>query len=192
VRFALYTGLLSALFASLPWVVGPVGAGVFRENGPLEWLQVAVLALAAVLCARAARAQPQRRILLAVLAGGFALCVVREMDSMYQSLMPETSRKTPAYIAGAILLAAMIHLRQRLLPQLLEFVPTRGFALLWVGGMTAGVFAQLVGNGDLLESLLGEHYVRIHKRMIEEAGETFGYLLLLVGVIETVLSRERD
>lgn len=48
-------------------------------------------------------------------------------------------------------------------------------------------FAQLVGHGNFLQIIMGDDYVRDYKRVIEELGELFGYLLLVIGSVEFTL-----
>ena len=68
-----------------------------------------------------------------------------------------------------------------------EAVSRRGFAILWAGFVVAIVFAQLVGHGPFLKELMGDDYVRDYKRVIEELGELFGYALLVMGSVESLL-----
>lgn len=186
-RFAAYTLALGGALALLPYVMLRGGMGPFREGGLVEWVQSGALLLTACAFAfGAVRFSPFRQVfLLLALTATYAL--VREMDSPFEALIPWLGWKLPA--ALVVLCAVLVVWRKprETLAEMGEFVTGRGFALLWVGLVVAILFAQLVGHGQFLRTLLGEDYTRDYKRVIEEIGELFGYLLVLIGSIESLV-----
>ena len=191
-RYGLYTALLAALFPLLLRVAATEDAYVFRENGPMEWAQAAMLAAAAVLFCFAARRQPERRTLLLFLAAGMSVAVLRELDAVWHGWIHAVPRKAPAVAGGVVLLALAWRARRRLLPQMATFLRSRGFAILWAGTVIAGLLAQLGGQGAFLEALTGVEFDRSFKRVTEETGEVFGYAVVMLGALETALARRRE
>jgi len=115
--------------------------------------------------------------------------MVREQDSAIQSLTPWLRWELPA---GAILLAGALMLwprRRRLASEFASFVSSTPFGVLWAALAVTTVVSQLVGHGAFLRIVMGEEYNRDYKRVIEEATELCGYVLLLVGTIETLVAR---
>jgi hypothetical protein len=51
------------------------------------------------------------------------------------------------------------------------------------------VFARLFGQKVLWKTMMGENYVRLTVRAIEESCELVGYLLILIGAIECLFAK---
>ncbi|MFO7897557.1 MAG: hypothetical protein R6V58_00680 [Planctomycetota bacterium] len=187
VRFVLYTAAVFLFLILLPHLVRDAHIGAFRENGPVESLQVALLLTAALLFLLGARPRGGARQLLVCLAFVTLFGVARELDSALEAWVPVFNWKGPAAIvalAGAVYFFS--HLRV-VLTQLRAFVGTAPFALLWSGAVQSLIVAQLLGHGHFLKALIGEDYTRSYKRVLEESGELCGYSILLFGAVETVL-----
>ena len=187
-RYLAYTTVIVAILAALPQLARTQIVPVFRENGPLEWLQLGLLAAASGLLAVAAACRPTCRALLAILAAGVLVAVIRELDGVWSSLA--LPRKAPAIVGAAVFLAVVVRMRRALLAQLSRFVGSRGFALLWMGAVIVGAFAQIVGSEAFLEALVGSDFERDYRRVVEETGELFGCGVLLIGSVETALEAE--
>lgn len=187
-RYLVYTSVIVAILAALPQLARTQIVPVFRENGPLEWLQLGLLAVAFGLLAVAAACRRQSRALLAILAAGVLVAAIRELDWVWSSLA--LPRKAPAIVGAAVFLAVIVRMRRALLPQLSRFVGSRGFALLWMGAVIVGAFAQIVGSEAFLEALVGSEFERDYRRVVEETGELFGCGVLLIGSVETALEAE--
>jgi hypothetical protein len=186
-RFAVYTGVLLASHFVLPEIVRDGDISVFREGRPIEWLQFAMLALTCCVFVTGGlrfRALAQWFLSLAAVT---ALACIRELDTALDRLIPYVGWQLPAALVtiGGVSIIAR-HPRQFTL-QAGAFMCRRGFAILWAGFAAAVIFAQLVGHGAFLEALMGDDYARTYKRVIEELAELFGYVLLLVGSVESVL-----
>lgn len=46
----------------------------------------------------------------------------------------------------------------------------------------------MVGNGDFLEAVFADEYFREIKRLIEECAEVFGYVIIVCGILDYVLT----
>jgi len=186
VRLSLYTTVVFAFTASLPLFVQHQDITVYRENGPVEWLQFSLLAAATLVLVAGASRMPGLRIVLLVLACFSAFAATRELDAILDAVLPGIGWKIAfAYLAVAA--ALVLGDRDGLMAQLRWFVSGRGFALLWAGFVIAVPFAQLVGHGAFLQLLMGEDYIRYYKTVIEESGELFGYFLIFAGSLETLV-----
>ncbi|MEN6309772.1 MAG: hypothetical protein ABFD91_18655 [Anaerohalosphaeraceae bacterium] len=185
-RFSLYTlGMLAGL-ASLPHLLEPGDFILFYENGPVEWLQFGLMGQAAVTFALGAWREPPMRCLFAEFAVVSAIATIREMDGIFDRI-PVIRWEMPA--AALLVFAIWYGWRHRatLGPQADYFVRTAPFGVLWAGFIVIALIAQLVGNGHFLELVMGDDYHRDYKRVIEEITELFGYLIFLLGAVETVL-----
>jgi hypothetical protein len=165
-------------------------AYVFRENGPMEWAQAGLLAVASALFFAGARRQPERRSMLLLLAVGTCVAVVRELDMVWHGWIDAVPRKAPAIVGCVVFLALAWRWRRQLVPQAATFLRTRGFAMLWAGTVIAGLLAQVGGQGEFLRAMTGVELERSFKRVTEETGEVFGYAVVMLGALETVLARQ--
>lgn len=186
-RFVLYTAGLLGAFALLPHAMIHGDVLVFKEGGIVEWMQFGLLALACGWMLANSLRLPQFRALLCVMALGIVMAMVRELDSLLDKLIPVLGWKLPCGVILAVLLFVAWRNRRALVPQISAFITCRGFAILWAGFAVAVPFAQLVGHGNFLQIIMGDDYVRDYKRVIEELGEVFGYLLLVIGSVESTL-----
>jgi hypothetical protein len=187
IRFTVYTLVIFAVAASLPLVIHHGDIALFREGGLVEWLQVGLLVGACGVFLAGAWKIARFRDLFLVLAAVAALAVFREMDTLLDKLIPWLGWKIGTVtipLAGALVYAH----RHQVGWQMAQFLASPAFAVLWAGFIVAVPVAQLLGHGPLLELLMGDDYKRGYKRVVEESGEFVGYLLLVAGSVETLLS----
>ena len=187
-RFVIYTLVMFAITTSLPLMIENGDISVFKEDGPIEWLQFTTMILSAIIlwCCSYLKGCTLREI-YRFLSLSATCAAVREMDSAFDDLIPIIGWKLPA--GFCVLLAIIICWKNKdvMAVQMNSFVHTRFFSLLWCGFIVAVPIAQLVGNGKFLQLLMGDDYVRDYKRVIEELLELFGYLLILIGSLEAIL-----
>lgn len=193
IRFIIYTLLVFGFTSSLPVIIG-YGQGdfdIFRESGAIEWVQLLVLALSAIiLLLSALHKQCDARELFCILSLLAISAVIREFDSRLEQLIPIGGWKLPAICCVIAGFAIYGKRKNELFNQIACFVNTKSFSLLWCGFILAVPFAQLIGHGKFLQSLMGEDYVRNYKRVIEELLELLGYILIFIGSVETVLQQK--
>lgn len=187
-RFVAYTLVIFAFTGSLQILVRDGDIVVFEDNGPIEWLQFGLLvAASAVFIAGSRIIQASREVFL-MLASISAFAAVRELDWWLDGVIPWVGWKVGfvivLYAAGAAYLR-----RDKLRLQIVRFLYSPAFAIIWAGFIVAVPVAQLLGHGPFLQSLLGDDYTRSYKRVIEESGELVGYLLLVAGSVESILQR---
>jgi hypothetical protein len=185
-RFTVYTLVITGTILVMHAAVRCNGSKFFYENNLLEWMQFTVLLAVCLLFAwGSCNAYGLRRflILMSMLA---AFAATRELDSLLNRLMPVLSWK----IGAVFLIYGMWQLivrRKTFVPQILSFMQTPAFVVLWAGFIIAVPFAQLVGHRPFFRMFIEESQVRDIKRLFEETGEFIGYLILLFGTIETLI-----
>ncbi|MGQ3684547.1 MAG: hypothetical protein ACUBOA_05980 [Candidatus Loosdrechtia sp.] len=185
-RFVMYTVIMIACLTLLPFIVKYDRAAFVAEGGPVELAQLALILLSAGILAAGAWRIPAWRGLLCLLALFAIIAAVRELDYLIDRLIPVPGRKAPAFIL--ILFAAFCawYYRSGLIRQIQGFITSYPCYILWAGMLTVTVYAQLLGNGRLLETLMLSDYVHDYKRTVEELVELCGYFFITVGSIETV------
>jgi len=187
IRFMIYSLVLLAGYALLPELIRQGDVVVFKEGGPTEWLQFILLVLTAcVFMVGSVRFRARRQWFL-LLAALTSIACIRELDSLFDALLPYVGWQLPAILALCVGLVAVLRNPRRFLMQAEEPICRRGCAILWSGFVVAVIFAQLVGHEAFLEAVMTDDYVRDYKRVIEELAELFGYALLLIGSVESLL-----
>lgn len=187
-RFSLYTFAFLLLAVSLPLVARYRDAAAFKENGAIEWIQLGFLVITSMMLWREAYRSVRFQHVLIFLACLSAFAGIREMDAILDNLVPWIGWKIGyAFIlyAGFVGYAN----RKMLKNQFRLYLSSRAFSLLWAGFIVAIPFAQLVGNGMFLQTIMNDDYSRDYRRMIEEIGELTGYGLLLIGSFELILQK---
>jgi len=190
-RFSFYTlGMLAGL-ASLPHLLEPGDFVLFSENGPIEWLQLALMGQAAIIFGIGAWKEPPMRCLFTQFSIISAIAAIREMDGIFDQIPVIRWEIPAACLLGFAVFYGWRH-QATLGPQVDYFVRTAPFGVLWAGFIVIALIAQLVGHGRFLELVMGNDYHRDYKRVIEEITELFGYLIFLLGAIETVLFDDKE
>jgi hypothetical protein len=184
-RYLVYTGMMLAGLAALPTVLQPGDMELFRENGPIEWLQVSLLVLATATFITGAVTKRSMRGLFGAIACVLSIAAVRELDKILDVVLPG-GWQGPAVVLLAVFAFLWHRYRRTFWDQVGGFVRTAPFGILWAGFVIAVLLAQLVGHGTFLQLIMGDDYDRTYKRVIEEIAETFGYTVILLGSIETV------
>lgn len=154
---------------------------ILRENRWLEWIQIGLLLVTALLGAGAfASGQPVLHRLL-VLAAVFAMC--RELDSFLEDLAFDGLH---TMLMGAVLIAMAAVAwpgRDELRRAVPEFLKRPGFYMMFFGLMLVAIYAQIFGQRGVWE-LLAPDDTSEAKRFVEEGLELAGYLLIGCGVFE--------
>ncbi|HMP74813.1 MAG TPA: hypothetical protein PKE12_00815 [Kiritimatiellia bacterium] len=184
IRFVLYTVMIAVVTSSLPiWAHEWGTRSFFVERGPVEYLQLCLLAITTLVFIASARKAPQWRELGLVLASVTALAATRELDFISNHLIPVLGWKVGFLFvlsAGWIAFSRRVVFRR----QVHAFTSTRSFVILWAGFIVTLPLAQMLGHGTLFEAMMGEDYQRHYKRVIEESCELIGYVILMSGSIE--------
>jgi len=186
-RLALYTLAIFALMVSLPTLFDYGGFAWFVEHGVVEWFQFGLLATTALALLAAALARPAFRQVLLLISAGVGFAAIRELDALFDRIVPHIGWK----FALALPVAALVYVARRwrgCRHQFRWFLFTPSFFLFWAGFVVAVPVAQMLGNGDLLQEIMGASYQGRFKRVIEETGESIGYVILFFGGVEALVN----
>lgn len=186
-RLLAYTLAIFALMVSLPTLFDRGGFAWYEENSVVEWFQFVLLAANASALLAAAIAKPACRQVLLLIASCIGFAAIRELDALFDQLVPHLGWK----FALALPAAAFIHVAlrwQRCRHQFRWFFFTPSFFLFWAGFMVAVPVAQMLGNGNLLQEIMADSYQARFKRVIEETGESIGYVILFFAGIECLMN----
>lgn len=154
------------------------------EYSPVEWLQVIVLVTIAALAWYCATMRRKQRTLALMMVAVAAAAACRELDLFLDGyLFDHAWQLVVAMIAVAAIVHAMRH-RSALVAQWRRALREPGLVLMVLGVALLAVFANVVGNEGLWQSLLGDGYRRVAKIAAEEFAELAGYWLWLVGQVE--------
>lgn len=188
VRFLLYlvvTGLVFEVLALGVWA--GYGSVLVGENGVVEWAQVGCLVSTSLLFYRAAKRTPTYRRLFALFFVLPLVAAVRELDGVLDTYVFDNSWKV---IVGLLLLYAGYFTWRnfaRIKAESRAFMETRAFGFLWCGFVVVFIFSRLFGQKVFWKALLGEEYIRLVARTVEEGCELLGYWFILTGALECLL-----
>lgn len=163
------------------------------EYGPIECAQlVLALVAGAVLLTAARRGDTMPTVLtIGALAAWFA--AAREADRFLADILFSDANKIVMTAVAVLAVVVMIRGRGRIGAELALLVRTSGFQFLFCGWLVVVVYAQITGQKQLWQAVMGDSYLRSAKNTLEELPELFGYLLLVFGGFEAwVLERFRS
>ena len=162
------------------------------EYSPVEWLQVVTLVTIAALAWHCTGLQRAQRTLAWLMVAFASAAACRELDLFLDGyLFDHAWQLIVAMIGVAAIVHAMRH-RAALVAAWRRALPEPGVVLMVFGAALLVVFANVIGNEGLWQSLLGPDYRRIAKIAAEEFAELAGYWLWLVGQVEYTLSCRRQ
>lgn len=157
---------------------------IVGEDGALEWLQVGVVSVAAVL------ALFRGRIILHRVLGLFLLAVIgRELDRYLEHVLFDGAHKFPMF--GFLLVTSIVAFQHRavLRGELAALARRPAFAMFLFGGFVLIGYSQLFGEREIWKAL-SPQYSSEAKRVVEEGLELLAYLWVLFGTCEeTLMSR---
>lgn len=190
-RYVLYTVLLLGVVAgkvALATADIKDGGRFFTEAGPVETVQIVTLLAAALVLVLSGWRQRTRAVILWPLAGIMIVAGIRELDRLLDHLLPLLGWQLPAGVVVFLLGWYVVHNWSAIGREVRTFVASPAFGVLWAGFVIVAVFGQVIGQSQLWEALMADAFDRNVKQAVEESVETFGYLLLAIGAVETSFS----
>lgn len=156
---------------------------LMRENGPVEWMQVSMLVLTAIMIFFASRKSQIAKEACLCLMLMPVIALIRELDKVFDSFMKHSWKLAVL----TIVLWAVWNFApkwNRLISGIKLLTKTKAIPFFWVGIFIIAVFARLIAQRVLWEQILEENYVRMAHRFLEESCELLGYAIILFGAIE--------
>lgn len=159
-------------------------AAIGAEGGPIEYAHYTLCAAAAFVFACASRRSNLRDV-FALAAYGAALGVIREADAFLDKAVFQGAYKVPAALVGVLALLRARRARGVLAEQFARWMATPSFAVTVSGVFVVLVYAQIVGQKELWQTLMGGAYLRPVKDVAEEMQELIGYFFIFFGAVES-------
>lgn len=190
---ALLKGLsLGAFVCVLAAVLVHVDVSVLGQGcgdmGLVRWCQIGSVLMVASLLAYRARCLARERGGLVLVAGGFSLAAVRELDGLAAYVFAAGAWMPLAALVVGATLALAWRWRDSVPAGLLAICTSRGVGYLAAGAMTALGFARLMGNVSLWRAVvLGEASSAAVSRIVEEGCVLLGCGLILCWALPFVL-----
>ena len=163
------------LFVDVQVVGGPLGEASFTEV-----TQSLLLLFCVALFARRAVTLPAQRGFL-TLVSGFMLCMlIREQDQLLDVIYHGFWVIPALATAGAAIgYACSPGRRDTILPAMARYIGSHSYYYMFFGVLMVLLFSRVFGSGSMLwEPVMGEHYNREIKTVIQEGLELFGYVLM--------------
>lgn len=190
-RALLYILLIAGVMQGLYYVILQQPVIRFSEQGFTELTQSAVLLTASVLLIytrRAFKALPTVTLLLFTFVFS---SLIREQDAHLDTYVFDGAWQLLVGLVVLPCLFLVIHRRRNFIAKFARYANSLSFGLFAAGFLTTYVFSRLFGRSELWMAILGERYERTFKDAAEEVVELFGYLLILIAIIELTLLARR-
>ncbi|OHB53636.1 MAG: hypothetical protein A2Y07_01110 [Planctomycetes bacterium GWF2_50_10] len=159
-----------------------------REDGVIELSQVAVLILAAVMLYVASNRTREYRDFFKVLYLAPVLAIIRENDHFLETYVFDEAWEVLAVVCVIYMGYILYRTHKRVLQQFVRFTATGPFICFANGAFIVMIFARIIGQQSLWESLLQEHHHRMIGRFVEETIEFLGYCFILIGSMECYIT----
>lgn len=194
IRYFVYCAAMSGVIGLSSYLIQKVwgGESVMRENGVVEWLQVACLFFAALLLLLAGKRSTEYKELLGILCFLPVVALIRENDKLLETYVFADAWEVlvlTALIYPGYVLSRTFHIVSK---QLNRFSYTQPFLCFVFGCFLIFAFSRLVGQQSLWQALLEERNHRSIGGFVEEIMELLGYCVLLIGSIECYIEARRS
>jgi hypothetical protein len=162
---------------------------LFEEGNLLENLQVGMLVGSTIVLLAATLKHKACRELYGLLAFLPLIATVRELDSRFDNSFGTGVWGTVVVVIIACAGWMFYRWRRRVVSQLGALIMQRSFGLMAGAILVILAMSQMIGQKAFWKAYMGTHYMREVPRAVEEFGELAGYMLLLIGVVELLLTR---
>ena len=154
----------------------------FKEAGPLEFTQSAMLGASTALFFLEAKRHPELRHAMVLVAGFLGCMLIREQDYFLDFIWHGFWLWPALALAFSCLAYACTNLR-RTLAGLEHFVRWKYFPFLLIGLVIVLAYSRLFGSRLVWELLLGPNFSYSMKTGVEESCELLGYMFILASAV---------
>lgn len=164
---------------------------MYGENSFVEISQLAFLTSTLTgLLGAAVHFTKQRA--LAISVGGFLfLFIVRELDYYFDCFIGDGVWQIVASMTTLLLGIYALRHRVSIKSALTQFQSHYSFGMFTAGMLVTLVYSRLLGQGRVWQAVMGETYIRVVQRMVEECTEFAGYFLIWAAVVEWIITQRR-
>lgn len=122
-------------------------------------------------------------LLLALTGAAF----IREQDIFFENYLGNGTWQIPVYLLLAVVIYIVVKNLAQFSQELKLYTQSTSFGVFLGGLLTTFVFSRLYGRKTFWYEVMGDQYFRAVKNAGEECLELYGYLLILISVVELVL-----
>ncbi len=156
----------------------------FAEHGLVENLQLATLILSTLIFVLSVIKNAFYRPVLFLLASLTTFCCIRELDSLFDKILPIVSWKFAFLFPIGALCYAGKKLKSLKEP-FVRFLDSTAFDLMFTAMIIFIPLAQCIGHRSFIEDAVGQmDHISLIRRLIEESMELMAYVLILLASIE--------
>jgi len=159
----------------------------FSEDSYTELAQTGLLVLSASLSLTIFFKGQRYRYLGFMLATISMVSIIREQDVYFEQYFGRTTWFYPVLVILFTAVILLIRNRKKVISELNSFVKLSSSGMLMLGFITTFVFSRLFGRKIFWHAVMEGQYFRAVKNAAEECLELYGYLLILIGIIELAL-----
>lgn len=184
-RFCVYCIALGGLIGFSSYLIQKCGNDlVIRENGIIEWGQVALLAFISILLHSASKYSQEFKELYKTLFILPVIAIIRENDRLLETYIFDKSWEVFVIIGLIYFGYVLIRTYHPVIEQFFKFTHTQSFVCFVLGFFIVCVFSRIAGQQTLWQAVLQELNHRRIGGCVEELLEFLGYCILLMGAIE--------
>ena len=183
-RQGFYFTILIAVVLSLWKLSAFYKEETFAEYGFVENMQLGTLFLSTGVFLFGAYQSKTYRPISLFLASLTTFCMIRELDSFFEKLIPVISWKF-AYLFPGLACFYALKNRKELKKTLFEFLSSFAFDLMFTAMIVFIPLAQCIGHRPFITNAVGPTENVFHiRRMAEESMELMAYVLIFLSAIE--------
>ena len=160
---------------------------LYSEETLTEHMQDILTFLSCILFFYASRIYSETKIAALLLAALSAAMFVREFDTYLDMYVFDGAWQTIVFTLLALVILYLFTQKGHIYSSLKAYAQTPSYGICLSGLVTLLAFSRMMGKGEFWHSVMGEHYVRVVKNIIEEGIETLGYTLIFIAAIELIL-----
>lgn len=166
-------------------------AAEYSEHSLTEHMQDIMSFLSCMLFLYVARFNANLNIASTLLAALMAMMFVRESDSLLDTYVFDGAWQA---VVGVIFISTMLFLLGRfssIYASIKAYSQESSFGTFLAGFITMLAFSRIMGRGSFWQAVMGDSYMRLVKKIVEEGIETLGYTLILISAVELVIACRR-
>ena len=184
-RFIIYGLLIFLLAEFMYWDARhEVVEEKFLESSYLEYLQSLLLFLSCIILIWIYKNFHVFRYTALLMFGFLGASFFREQDLFFETYLGMGTWQFPVYALLAVVLYTIKKNFFHFLLEVKEYVSSAPFGLFVMGVLTTYVFSRLFGRKVFWNTVMEDRYFRAVKNTAEEGLELYGYMIILIAVIE--------
>jgi hypothetical protein len=162
---------------------------IFKEDNLVEWFQLGTLVATSIFMYLASKKHSTLTDAFHVLMILPLIASARELDRFFEHLIAEVTWRILVVMLTLYLISYFWKRFYTIKKQFQEFMRTNSFGFMCSGFFIVMVFSRLFGQKVLWKTMMGEDYVRLAVRVMEEGCELVGYFFILTGAMECLFAR---